>query len=68
MTLSVNCKKVILIGFDKIKVNSWKIKTHEKIPNLIKLKSLQFPSWAFNPLSVNPTKWSNTLQQVVGKG
>ena len=23
--------------------------------------------WLFNPLSANPTKWSNTLKQFVGK-
>ena len=26
-----------------------------------------FLSYYFNPLSANPTKWSNTLKQVAGK-
>ena len=26
-----------------------------------------FPRLLFNPLSANPTKWSNTLKQFVGK-
>ena len=30
-------------------------------------KSLQFILLSFNPLSANPTKWSNTLKQFFGK-
>ena len=26
-----------------------------------------FKLWSLNPLSANPTKWSNTLKQLVGK-
>ena len=29
-------------------------------------KSLAIISWSFNPLSPKPSKWSNTLKQLVG--
>ena len=39
----------------------------DKLPSL----NINFTIWKksqpFNPLRVNPTKWSNTLKQFVGK-
>ena len=34
---------------------------------MYELKEKDYETWAFlNPLSANPTKWSNTLKQFVG--
>ena len=39
-----------------------KVMTYEKISSIILFDT----SKGFNPLSANPTKWSNTLKQFVG--
>ena len=38
-----------------------------KVPLLFILKQITEVKLIFNPLSANPTKWSNTLKQFVGK-
>ena len=51
-----------ICGLKKKKIQTWP----RKVPKF-NLNHLREISMVFNPLSANPTKWSNTLKQFVGK-